>query len=348
MGEALKRIIPLVVLLSLLVLACGACQSVKKKAALDAAENQWWEGAVAPEDEQAIRENAGSMLDTMRKRRPAYLLGADDLLRVTVWNRPDLSKEGRVRTDGHFFVPLVGNIKANGLTVGEFQDELRGRLDRVLRDPQVDVEVVEYGSKVYYVFGQAVRPGIYPVKATTTVLEGVATAGGPSEKANLGGAYLIRAGIVVPIDFYGLFQRGDISQNLLLADGDIIYLPDVADAKIYVLGEVNSASAVPMRGQRMRLSEAITMAGGFNEITAFKRGIKIIRGGLGNPRVYTVNYEDIRRGRVPDVAFLQNGDIVYVPAGGLTKWDRVLGQLLPNLSRIVVDAAAINSLSGNR
>ena len=128
----------------------------------------------------------------------------------------------------------------------------------------------------------------------------------------------------------------------------MIFLPSIDDAKVFVLGEVNHAMSVPMLHRRMTLSEAIAEAGGFNEITAYKRGIKIIRGGLANPQVFTVNYEDILRGRRPDVAYLRNGDIVFVPAGGLTKWDRVLGQLLPNLSRIVVDAAAVDSLTHGR
>lgn len=221
-------------------------------------------------------------------------------------------------------------------------------LSRVIREPQVDVEIIEYASKMFYLLGQVFKPGMFPITATTTVLEAIAIGGGPTEKANIEGSYLIRDGVVVPIDFTSLFERGDMSQNLLLADGDVIYVPSVEDAKVYVLGEVNNAAAVPMRGRRMRLSEAVAAAGGFNETTAYKRGIKIIRGNLGNPRVYTVNYLEILRGEKPDLPFLRNGDIVFVPSSGLTKWDRVLGQLLPNLSRIVVDAAAINSLTRSR
>jgi polysaccharide export outer membrane protein len=299
----------------------------------------------SPEEEAALRERARGMVDRMRVRRADYVLGPEDRLRITVWSRPDLSKEGRIRPDGMLFISLVGNVQASGLTVGQLQDVVRQKLARVLRDPQVDIEITEYGSKVYYVFGMAARPGIYPVRATTTLLEGVANAGGPTERANIGSAYLIRAGTVVPIDFYGLFQRGDVSQNLLLADGDVIYIPSLDDAKVYVLGEVMRAAAVPLRGRGMRLSEAIAMAGGFNEYTAYKREIKIVRGSLGNPKVYTIDYTEILRGERPDAPFLQNGDIVYVPATGLTKWDRVLSQMLPTLSSIVVDAAAIDSLS---
>lgn len=344
----MKRQRWLIVIFLPLALALAACRTTQPSTPSVAEEESWWSEQTAPEDEAALREKAKSMVDNLRVHRGEYLLGAEDMIRITVWNKPDLSKETRIRPDGTVFVPHIGNVAAAGLTVVALQETLTEGWQRVIRDPQVDVEIVEYGSKVYYVFGQVIKPGIYPIKASTTLLEAVATASGPTEKANLAYSYLIRNGVVVPIDFYGLFERGDVSQNILLADGDVIYLPNVDDAKIYVLGEVNAAAAIPLRNRRLTLSEAVAQAGGFNEITAYKRGIKIIRGTLANPKVYTVNYEDILRGKRPDVAFLQNGDIVYVPAGGLTKWDRVLGQLLPNLSRIVLDAASIDSLTRNR
>ncbi len=311
-------------------------------------DDAWWQQGASPEDDQALRERVRGMVDSARQRRDVYRLGPEDKLKITVWSRPDLSKETRIRPDGILFMPLVGNIQADGMSVAELQAYIVEKLGQVLRNPQVDIEILEYASKMYYLLGQVTKPGMYPVTATTTVLEAVAVGGGPTEKANLEGACLLRQGLVVPINFFTLFQQGDTSQNLPVADGDVIYLPSVEDMKIFVLGEVNRAAAVPMRNRRMSLSEAISAAGGFNEITAYKRAIKVIRGGLANPQVYTINYDDILHGHKPDVAFLRNGDIVFVPAGGLTKWDRVLGQLLPNLSRIVVDAAAIDSLTRNR
>ncbi len=337
------------VLALLAVLGCHATTANGPGAAsTDNGDDAWWRQAASPADDRALRERVHSMVDTVRQRREVYRLGPEDKLRITIWNRPDLSKETRIRPDGVLFVPLVGNIQAAGMTVSELQAYIVQHLGRVLREPQVDIEILEYASKMFYLLGQVMKPGMYPVTATTTVLEAVAIGGGPTEKANLEGSCLLRQGLVVPINFNALFQQGDMSQNLMLADGDVIFLPSIDDAKVFVLGEVNHAMSVPMLHRRMTLSEAIAEAGGFNEITAYKRGIKIIRGGLANPQVFTVNYEDILRGRRPDVAYLRNGDIVFVPAGGLTKWDRVLGQLLPNLSRIVVDAAAVDSLTHGR
>ncbi len=338
----------LVILFLFLFLTAGwlaACETGRSKPnASPEAGDDWWQNAAAPDDSQALRDNARSLVDHIRERRADYTLGPEDKVKVTVWGRIDLSKEGRIRPDGTYFMPLAGNLMANGLTLVQLQALLVEKLGRVLRDPQVDVEITEYASKVFYIFGQTYRPGIYPVRATTTLLEGVAGAGGPTEKANLGNAFLIRAKTVVPVDFYALFQRGDVSQNLLLADGDIIFLPNIDNAKVYVLGEVLRPTAVPVLARRLRLTEAIADAGGFNEVTAYKREIKVIRGNLANPKVYTVDYNDILQGKKPDVPFLQDGDIIFVPASGLAKWDRVLGLLLPNLSQVVVDAAAVTSL----
>jgi len=325
---------------------CRTTTTANGPATMD--DDAWWQQAANPEDNRDLRERVRTMVDGIRQRREVYRLGPEDRLRITIWNRPDLSKETRIRPDGVLFMPLVGNIQAAGMSVAELQAYIVEHLGQVIRTPQVDIEILEYASKMFYLLGQVMKPGMYPVTATTTVLEAMAIGGGPTEKANLEGACLLRQSQVVPIDFFSLLQQGDMSQNLFLADGDVIYVPSIEDAKVYVLGEVNRPAAVPMRAGRMTLSEAIAAAGGFNEITAYKRAIKVIRGGLANPQVYTINYEDILHGRRADMAFLRNGDIVFVPAGGLTKWDRVLGQLLPNLSRIVVDSAAIDSLTRNR
>ena len=132
---------------------------------------------------------------------------------------------------------------------------------------------------------------------------------------------------------------------LRLEDGDVVYIPSIDISRVYVLGEVLRPAAVPIRTGKITVAEAIAEAGGFNEITAYKSAIKIIRGSLYNPEVYTLNFKEVIKGKQADLAVLKPGDIVYVPSSGLTKWDRVLGQILPSLSRIVVDATAIDSLT---
>lgn len=302
----------------------------------------WFTDAAKPDPELAAM--TGEMVEDARRHRHTYKIGPDDVLRLVVWQREDLSKEGVVRDDGAFFVALAGNVPVAGLSVAEAQDAVRDALAQYLRDPQVDLEIKEYRSQKFFASGQFRTPGSYPIRGTTTVLEAVSDAGGVNDTGNLGGAYLVREGRVVPIDFIALFTRGELAYNIPLADGDMLYVPSIQQSRVYVLGEVLRPSGVPVRTGRITLSQAIADAGGFNEPTADKRGIRVIRGGLGAGKVIEINYDDILKGKRVDLMALEPGDIVYVPASGLAKWDRVLGQILPNLSRIVVDAAAIDAM----
>lgn len=292
-----------------------------------------------------LAQNADALVQQAKRHRHTYKIGPDDVLRLVVWQREDLSKEGAVRDDGTFYVALAGNVPVADLSVAEAQDAVRQALAKYLRDPQVDLEVKEYRSQKFFASGQFRNPGAYPVKGTTTLLEAIHDAGGVTENGNLGGAYLVRGGQVVPIDFVGMFTRGQTGQNIPLADGDMVYVPSIQATRVFVLGEVIRPSGVPIRSGRITLAQAIADAGGFNEVTAYKRGIKIIRGGIGSANVIEVNYDDVLKGKRVDLTILEPGDIVYVPASGLAKWDRVLGQILPNLSRIVVDAAAIDAMN---
>jgi len=274
-----------------------------------------------------------------------YLVGPGDVLAVSVWMRQDLSRETPVRPDGTLFVPLAGNVPAAGRTPAEIAKDLTERLSRYLRNPQVDVVVTEYGSRSFTVLGELRQPGDYPVLADTDLLGGIAAAGGFNEEANLAEATIVRDGSVLPIDFYGLFRRGRTGQNIYLADGDFIYVPSRETSRVYVLGEVNQPQVVQVTEGSLTVGEAVARAGGFDENTAFKANLKVIRGGLGDPEVYTVDFNRVLRGEQADSFLLRSGDIVFVPASGIAKWDRILSQLLPNLSRIIVDAAAVQSLT---
>ena len=292
-----------------------------------------------------LKETYDSMRVEARHKRRTYLIGPGDILHLKVWMREDLSKDGVVRDDGTFFVPLAGNMKAEGKTVTDFQAELTQALAEYLRGPQVDLEITTYNSKFFYLIGQVREPGHYAITATTTVMQAITTGKGFTDKANLGQAYLIHKNQIVPVDFIALFEKGRMENNLHLDDGDVIFVPSVEYARVYVLGEVLRPSAVPVKTGRISVVEAVAMAGGFNETTALKSNIKIIRGEISNPQVYTLNFMEVLKGNTADAAVLQPGDIVYVPSSGITKWDRVMGQILPSMSRIVVDAAAIDAMT---
>lgn len=111
-----------------------------------------------------------------------YRLGPADQLRVTVFNEPGLTGLFVVGGQGTIAYPLVGDIRAAGLTITEFTDALRTALSQYLRAPSVSVEVANY--RPFFILGEVARPGTYPYAVDLTVLNAVATAGGFTYRAN--------------------------------------------------------------------------------------------------------------------------------------------------------------------
>lgn len=120
-----------------------------------------------------------------------YRLGAADQLRITVFNEPGLTGLFVVGSQGTIAYPLVGDIRAAGLTVSEFTEALRTALDHYVRSPSVSVEVANY--RPFFILGEVQRPGTYPYSADLTVLNAVATAGGFTYRANQHRVFIRRA-----------------------------------------------------------------------------------------------------------------------------------------------------------
>lgn len=111
-----------------------------------------------------------------------YRLGAGDQIRITVFNEPDLTGPFTVGSQGMIAYPLVGTIRAGGLTVPEFTSSLQSALATYVRSPSVAVEVTNY--RPFFILGEVQRPGTYPYSASLTVPNAVATAGGFTYRAN--------------------------------------------------------------------------------------------------------------------------------------------------------------------
>ena len=120
-----------------------------------------------------------------------YRLGAADQLRITVFNEPGLTGLFVVGSQGTIAYPLVGDIRAAGLTVAEFTEALRTALGQYVRSPSVSVEVANY--RPFFILGEVTRPGTYPYAVDLTVLNAVATAGGFTYRANQRRVYIRHA-----------------------------------------------------------------------------------------------------------------------------------------------------------
>jgi len=154
-----------------------------------------------------------------------YVIGQSDELEVQVWQEPDLSRTAIVRGDGMLSLPLVNDVKAEGLTVAELRELLCEKYGELVADPVVSVMVVKPLSATFFITGKVQKPGEYPLQKQTTLLQAVATAGGFTEWAKKGSLSVIRrSGERVRVDYDDIVD-GDMGQNLKLGCGDTVVVP---------------------------------------------------------------------------------------------------------------------------
>ncbi len=160
-------------------------------------------------------------------RPPEYRIGREDLLEVTVWKDPALSKTLPVRPDGKISLPLIGEVVAAGKTPDELSAEIQKKLTPLVKEPAVQVIVRESNSARFYVVGEVTRPGMYRIHGTVSPLQAIAMAGGLTEFARKGGITVIRRGENgeqrMRIHFDDLVKGK--ARIHALAPGDTVYVP---------------------------------------------------------------------------------------------------------------------------
>ena len=192
---------------------------------------------------------------------PDYPIGAGDLVRISVFNHPELSADARVSQGGSITFPLIGEIKASGLPPHELERVLATRLNDggFVPHPQVSVLVTDYQSQRFSVLGQVTRPGQYPMMTEVNVINALAAAGGVVNLVAADEATLLRRdGTRIPIDLIALFQ-GDPRQNPTLGAGDTLYVPRAA--QFYIYGAVQRPGNYRLE-RGMTVSQAISTGGG--------------------------------------------------------------------------------------
>jgi polysaccharide biosynthesis/export protein len=249
--------------------------------------------------------------------RVEYLIGPQDVLTVTVWDSPDLSGKFTVETDGSFTFPLIGRVKAGGLTLRQFEAELKKKLaDGYFKNPQVSVAVETYRSQRIFIVGEVRNPGTYQLTGDMTLIEAIARAGSTTPAA-APEAIVVRApagkqadGPVLPgqredapdsqrVNLRDL-QSGVLSQSVALRDGDTIFVPRAES--IYVFGQVKNPGAYALQSVETTVLQALALAGGVTDRGAANR-IKIVRVVNGEKQEIKVKLTDL----------VQPGDSVIVP-----------------------------------
>ena len=277
-----------------------------------------------------------------------YRIGTDDLLEITVYEDEKLNRTLRVSPQGNITFPLLGILRVKDLTVVELEREIRDLLSqKYLKDPHVNVFVKEYRSQRIIVMGAVEKPNVYGVPGQTTILDLLVLAGGLKENAGSllflsrsasaeKGASRRQEGLnsqeprTFVIDLDELLVKGDMTLNLPLQNGDVVNIP--VGGKIFVGGEVRNPGGFPLKGRRMTLSQAITLAGGIkadakgSETRIFRHSEK----GTGK-EILMVNIYNIEKGQNEDIPLKEN-DIIIVPKSGSKVffselWDFVKGRI---------------------
>jgi polysaccharide export outer membrane protein len=234
-----------------------------------------------------------------------YVIGAQDVLSILVPVDKELSGQYRVDLDGTITFPLIGKVKAAGLTVPAVEAAIRARLaDGFFKNPQLAITVEEFKSQRIFVVGQVDKPGTYPLNGTTTLLEVLARAGpvGANASAEI---IIVRPrvgqrveGPVLPgqpeveevqrLDLQRL-QSGELVLDTTLRDGDTIVVPRVENA--FVFGQVRTPGTYPAQ-KGTTVLQMLALAGGLTERGTTGR-LRIVRMVDGKRKEIKANVGDV-------------------------------------------------------
>ncbi|MDH5738837.1 MAG: polysaccharide biosynthesis/export family protein [Nitrospira sp.] len=160
-----------------------------------------------------------------------YVIGAEDVLDITVWRNPDLSRQVQVRPDGRFSMPIIRDMVAVGKTPTQLAEEMTSKLKEYVQNPVVAVTVKEVNSSSIFLLGEVANPGKYPLKSKTTLLQGITIAGGFKETAARNQIVIFRFTEAAPgmkrftASYDDIVLRSGISDNFELKPGDTLVVP---------------------------------------------------------------------------------------------------------------------------
>lgn len=272
-----------------------------------------------------------------------YRLGMGDLLEISVFDIPELSKiKARVSGEGLITLPLAGTLSAGGKTAMQLEEAVRTALgSRYVRDPQVSVFVLEHHSHRISVLGAVKKPGVFEVSGPRSVVDMLAMAEGLTEQSDQT-VYLIRRAakssassdsthsvlrtasngtsaqeVVVEINLEQMLANGRDELNIPLQSGDVVHVPKAGS--FFVGGAVLKPGAYLLKGRDVTVDQAIIEAGGVTKVADFE-GVKIFREDKGQKKqIIEVSLNEIEQGRKGPLV-MKNDVILVNSHGGKSAW----------------------------
>ncbi|MFW2389233.1 MAG: polysaccharide biosynthesis/export family protein [Polyangiales bacterium] len=278
------------------------------------------------------------------------LLPGDVIQLTTVSAKTDTFDGLIVDAMGQLHVPLAGDVQVGGLTLAQAEQAVEKGLRRYDRFVRTNLIISKLDGHSASVLGQAANPGRYQVSPGMRLGDLVAVAGGaakgelhrvPTFLGNLDLARLVRNGETVPVSVPKA-MRGEQKHNVRIRPGDQLYIPPVTSEIIMVLGDVNTPQPMAYR-EGLRLTEALAVAGGIDTARGDRKDVRIVRGSLREPQVYTANIKALTSGKATDVELVP-GDIIYVTKSWYASTADVLDALSPILS--LANSFAILAVAG--
>ena len=299
-----------------------------------------------------VTENA---VFTEKAGFPEYKVGPLDVLSIIYWtpSRDEGFKQNNymttVRPDGKISFIFGDDIVAGGRTTREIDDALTELARKYMRDPRIEVIVKEYKSRSALLAGQINinaymqgqnGPGRYYLNGKTRVLDLISTAGGiitgkTEGNGDLRRVELVRKGKRYTLNIYNAMFRGDLVDNVVLDDGDVVTVPElpIYAERVYVFGQVNQQGVRRLR-EAHDLLNAIAISGGTTPI-AIKTDIKIIREYVerkGQPVILSANLDQILyQGDLSQNISLKDGDVIYVPRRVIGDINEFIANITPSL-----------------
>lgn len=233
-----------------------------------------------------------------------YGLATGDLVRINVYNHPDLNTETRITEGGAVRFPLVGEVVVSGATADEAAKRIAKALEQggFIRNPQVNLVVLEFRGQEVSVLGQVNRPGRFPLQKASRITDVLAMAGGVTPTAadtlvlisDRGGKTQRQE-----IDLNALFREGGSNLNVQVANGDILYA--AREPRFYIYGEVQRPGTFRLE-KNMSVVQALSVGGGLTQ-RGTQKGLRILR------RSAEGRMEEIQAGLAD---LLQPDDVVFV------------------------------------
>jgi len=277
--------------------------------------------AAAALAQQQQQPNRAATIPEQGANLPAQAVGPNDLIAVSVYDAPELSRTIRIGTDGMIRLPMLKQlIKAEGLFPADLETAIAKALreEQILVDPFVTVTIAEYHSRPISVSGAVKMPLVFQAEGPISLLEAIARAKGLSE--NAGPEVLVSRSQPGPdgtnvmltrrVTVRNLINDADPAVNIKLTGGEEIRVPEVS--KIYVVGNVKKPGAFPVQnGSETTVLQMLALTEGLEQFSS-KNAFIYRREANGGKNEIPVELDKILQRKSPDVPLIAN-DILYIP-----------------------------------